>query len=92
MDNRTGNQQIKRQQSFYTVSKQQKLAAQTLMATQDEDRPHQISLISRFVIESPRAKKLSQYLYVTETHDSAHIVHEVQMRHQGRDAMRTGSY
>jgi len=64
-----------------TLSQQKlKLAAQALMATLDEVQPHQISLESSVVLESPRARMLSQYLYGTETPDSANIVHEVQYR------------
>jgi hypothetical protein len=58
----------------------EKLGAQALMATLDEVQPHQISLKSRVVLESPRARLLSQYLCGTETPDSSHIIHEVQIR------------
>jgi len=58
----------------------EEVGAQALMATLDEVQPHQISLTSRVVLESPRATMLSQYLCGTETPDSAHIIHEVQIR------------
>jgi len=58
----------------------EKLGAQALMATLDEVQPHRISLKSIVVLESPRARMTSQYLCGTETPDSAHIIHEVQIR------------
>jgi len=58
----------------------EKLGAQALMATLNEVQPHRISLKSRVVLESPRARMLSQYLCGTETPHSAHIIHEVQIR------------
>ena len=53
------------------------LGAQALMVTLDEVEPHRISLKSRVVMESPRARMLSQYICGTETPDSANINHEV---------------
>jgi len=50
------------------------------MATMDEIRLHRIALKSRVILESPRAEMLSQYLCGTETPDSAHIIHEIQIR------------
>jgi hypothetical protein len=58
----------------------EKLGAQTQMATLDEVQPHRISLKSSVILETPRARMLSQYLCGTEIPDSAHIVHEVQIR------------
>jgi len=58
----------------------EKLGAQALITTLDEVQPHRISLKSRVVQETPRARMLSQYLCGTETPDSAHIIHEVQIR------------
>jgi len=52
------------------------------MATLDEVQPHEISLESSVVLESLRARMISQYLYGTETPDSANIVHEVQIPHR----------
>jgi len=45
----------------FSILSQQKLkfAAQTLMATLDEVQPHQISLESAVVLESPRARMSS---------------------------------
>lgn len=50
------------------------------MATLDEVQPHQISLKPRVILESLRAGMLGLYLCSTETPDSAHIIHEVQIR------------
>ena len=58
----------------------QAVATRALMATLDEAQPHRISVRRRVVLESPRAHMFSQYLCGTETPDSAHIVHEVQIR------------
>ena len=66
----------------------EKLGAQALMATLDEVQPHRISLKSRVVLESPSARVLSQYLCGTEIPDSAHIVHEVQIRHRNGEMQR----
>jgi hypothetical protein len=66
----------------------EKLGAQALMATLDEVQPHRISLKSRVVLESPRARMLSQYLCGTEIPDSAHIVHEVQIRDRNGEMQR----
>jgi hypothetical protein len=57
-----------------------KVGSQALMATLDEIRPHRIAQKSRVILESPRAHMLSQYLCGTETPDSAHIIHEIQIR------------
>jgi len=64
----------------HSASKKLKLATHALMATLDEVQPHQMSLESSVVLESPRARMLSQYLYGTETQDSANIGHEVLYR------------
>jgi hypothetical protein len=56
----------------------EKLGAQELMATRDEDQYHRIQLKLRVVLECPRARMLSQYLLRTETPDSANIIQEVQ--------------
>jgi len=66
----------------------EKLGAQALMATLDEVQPHRISLKSRVVLESPRARMLSQCLCGTETPDSAHIIHEVQIRDRNGEMQR----
>jgi hypothetical protein len=66
----------------------EKLGAQALMATLDEVQPHRISLKSRFVLERRRARMLSQYLCGTEIPDSAHIVHEVQIRDRNGEMQR----
>jgi hypothetical protein len=58
----------------------EKLRAQGLMATLDEVQPHQISLKSSIVLESLRARMLSQYLCATKTLHSANIIHKVQIR------------
>ena len=57
-----------------------KLGAQAQMGTLDEVQPHRISQKSRVVLKRPRARMFSQYLCGTEIPDSAHIVHEVQIR------------
>jgi len=49
---------------------------------------HQISLKSRVVLESLRARMLSQCLCGTKTPDSAHIVHEVQIRDKNGEMQR----
>jgi hypothetical protein len=56
------------------------VGSQALMAKLDEIRPHRIALYLRVILESPRAQMLSQYLCGTETPDSAHIIHEIQIR------------
>jgi hypothetical protein len=56
------------------------MGSQAVMATLDEIRPHQIALKSRVILESLRAQMLRQYLCGTETPDSAHIVHKIQIR------------
>jgi hypothetical protein len=66
----------------------EKLGAQALMVTLDEVQPHRISLKSRVVLESPRARMLSQYLCGSEIPDSAHIVHEVQIRDRNGEMQR----
>jgi len=66
----------------------EQLGAQALMETLDEVQPHQISLKSRVVLESPRARMLSQYLCGAEITDSAHIVHEVQIRERNGGMQR----
>jgi len=58
------------------------------MATLDEIRPHRIALKSRVILESPRAQMLSQYLCGTETPDSAHIIHEIQIRDKHGEMQR----
>jgi hypothetical protein len=50
------------------------------MATPDEVQPHRISIKSRVVLESPRARMLSQYRCGTEIPDSVHIVHDIHIR------------
>jgi len=50
------------------------------MATLDNIQPHQISLWSRVILESPRARMLSQYLCDTKTSDLVDKVHKVQIR------------
>jgi len=50
------------------------------MATLDEVQPHRISLKSTVILESPRARMSSQYVCRSKTPDSAHIIHEVQIR------------
>ena len=57
----------------------EKLGARAQLVTLDEVQPHRISLKSRVVLESPRATILSQYLCSTESPDSAHIFHKVQI-------------
>jgi hypothetical protein len=57
----------------------EKLGAQALKATLDEVQPHRIAPKSRVVLESPRARMLSQYLCATKTADSAHIIYKVQI-------------
>ena len=66
----------------------QKLGAQALMATLEEVQPHRISLKSRVVLESPRARMLSQYLCGTETPDSAHIIHQVKIQDRNGEMKR----
>jgi hypothetical protein len=66
----------------------EKLGAQALMATLHEVQPHGISLKSRVVLESPRARMLNQYLCGTEIPDSAHIVHEVHIRDRNGEMQR----
>jgi hypothetical protein len=66
----------------------EKLGMQALMATLDEVQPHRISLKSRVVLESPRARMLSQYLCGSGIPDSAHIVHEVQIRDRNGEMQR----
>jgi len=66
----------------------EKLDAQALMATLDEVQPHRISLQSRLVLESPRARMLSKYLCGTEIPDLAHIVQEVQIRDRNGEMQR----
>jgi len=58
----------------------EKLGVQAPMTTLDEVQPHRISLKSSVVLESLRARMLSQYLCGTEILNSAHIAHEVQNR------------
>lgn len=60
----------------------EKLGAQVLMATLDKVQLHRFLHQSRVVFDSRRARMLSQYLCCTETPDSVHIVHIVQI--QGR--------
>jgi hypothetical protein len=57
-----------------------KLGAQALMATLDEVQSHPISLKLRVILESPRARMVSQYRCSTKIPDSTHLVHEVQIR------------
>jgi len=66
----------------------EKLGAQALRATLDEVQPHRISLKSRVILESPRARMLRQYLCGTETLDSAHIIHVVQIRDRNGEIQR----
>jgi len=66
----------------------EKVGPQVLMATLDEIRPHRIALKSRVILESPRAQMLSQYLCGTETPDSAHIIHEIQIRDKHGEMQR----
>ena len=65
-----------------------KVGAQALMATLEEVQPHRISLKSRVVLESPRGRMLSQYLCGTETPDSAHLIHEVEILHSNGEMQR----
>jgi hypothetical protein len=58
----------------------EKLGARPLMATLDEVKPHRVALKSRVILESPRAVMSSQYLCGTTRLDTAHIVHEVEVR------------
>jgi len=58
----------------------EKLGAGALMATLDEVKPHLVALKSRVILESPRAVMSSQYLCGTTRPDTAHIVHEVEVR------------
>ena len=66
----------------------QAVATRALMSILDEAQPHRISLRPRVVLESPRAHMFSQYLCGTETPDSAHIIHEVQIRDRHVDMQR----
>jgi len=61
------------------------LSAQAPRATLDEDQSHRILLQSRVALESLRASMLSQCLCGTEIPDSAHIVHQLQMRDRNGD-------
>jgi hypothetical protein len=66
----------------------QAVATRALMATLDEVQPHRILLRPRVVLESPRAHMFSQYLCGTETPDSAHIIHEDQIRDRHGEMQR----
>jgi len=66
----------------------EKLGAQALMATLDDVQPHRIPPKSRVVLESPRARIVSQYLCSTEIPDSARVVHEVQIQDRNGDMQR----
>ena len=68
----------------------EKLGMQALMAPLDEVQPHRISLKSRVVLESPRARRVSQYLCGTEIPDSAQIVHKEQIVHKVQIQERNG--
>jgi len=58
----------------------EKLGALALMATLDEVQPHQMSLKSRVILQSPMVRMLSQDLWGTEIQDLAGIVHKVHIR------------
>jgi len=61
------------------------------MATLDQVQPHQISPESSVVLESPKARMVSQYLCGTETLDLAHMttlgMNGVAMQH-GNDSQK----
>jgi hypothetical protein len=50
------------------------------MATMDSIQPHQISLKSMVLLESPKALMPSQYLCGTSRPDMSHIIHDVLLR------------
>jgi len=58
----------------------EKVGPQALMATLDKIRPHQIALTLRVILQSPSAQMLSRYLCDTETPDSAHTMHDIQIQ------------
>jgi len=57
----------------------QAVATLVVMATLEGVQPHLISFRRRIALERRRAYMFSQYLCSTETPDSAHIIHEVQI-------------
>ena len=64
------------------------LGAPALMATLDEVKPHRVALKSRVILESPRAVMSRQYLCGTTRPNTAHIVHEVDVRDAHGDMQR----
>jgi len=66
----------------------QSLGMRVLMTTLHEIQPHQISLRSRVVSDSPKALMSSQDLGGTARPDSSHTVHEVQIRDQHGELQR----
>jgi hypothetical protein len=63
-----------------SVVELEKVGLEAFIATWDEIRPYWIALKSRVILDSLRAQTLSQYLCGTDTPDSAHIIHHIQIQ------------
>jgi len=71
----------------------QMVSLRVLMATLAKVQRHRISLRPHDVLQSPWSHMFSQYLCGTETPDSAHTIHEVQIqdRHGEMEHVRAPS-
>jgi hypothetical protein len=69
----------------------EKLGVWALMATLDDVKPHRLALQSRVILDSHRAVMSSHHLCGTPKPDTAHIVHEVEVRDAHGEMQRVGA-